>query len=109
MTTYYHGSHNLNVTLHNGICLTDDEDVARTYAGYDGHVLAIEVDEHSLNILDCEGYDHDENTAPGDDGDSRGADALRYEDEDEMGREHMTLRLMSEYALSAAKIIEVVE
>lgn len=105
-TTYYHGSHRLNQVIHHGICLTDDERTAREYAGDDGHVLVVEVDEDGLDIAEVEGYDHDVNTAPGDDGDAQGHDALRYDDEDERGREHETLRLMSVRALASARIID---
>lgn len=106
MATYYHGSHALNQVIHNGICLTDDERTAREYAGDNGHVLVVEVDESGLDIARVDGYDHDANEAPGDNGDNMGHDALVYDDEDERGREHETLRLMSTRALSHARVTD---
>jgi hypothetical protein len=106
MTTYYHGSHNGNTTIHKGICLTESRRVAEEYAD-GGIVMAIKVDESGLSVIDVGGYDHDDNDAPGDDGSDYGADVLRYEDEDERGREHTTWRLMSAESVEASRVVSV--
>ena len=60
----YHGSHNnLFETgkAHEGMCFTESLDVAENYGD---HIYVIEEIE-GLTIEDCEGYDREENEAPG--------------------------------------------
>lgn len=112
MTTYYHGCLTDTLPRHAGLCLTLSESAARQYgrscAGRQGYVHTVEIDEDALVIVDVDGYDHDTNTAPGDTARSRaaliaeyGCDAIRFEDEDETGRTHTTLRLLTDAALAA--------
>ena len=108
MTTYYHGSHNGNTAMHHGICLTDDYDVACVYAGKQGVVVEVEMSLSGLSVASMGAYDHDENDAPGDDGDDHGVDVLEYEDEDERGTTHDTVRLMTDAALAAVTSVEIV-
>ena len=109
MTIYYHGSHNGNTTMHHGICLTDDYDVACVYAGKHGAVVEVEMNLSGLSVATMDAYDHDENDAPGDDGNNHGADVLEYEDEDERGTVHDTIRLMTDAALARVTSVEIVE
>jgi len=106
----YHGAHT-KFTPHVGICLTDDPDAARAYAqqGSSGEIAQVHLDLSNLHVYDVEGYDRDSNDAPGDDGQTiDGADVLVYQDEDEMGRQHMTWRLMSPDAVKAMHVEQVV-
>ena len=104
----YHGSHDGQLTIHEGICLAEQESFAEQYAGMNGEVFEVELDDEGLNVVDVPGYDHDTNDCPADNAEYRaaraaeGADVLRYEDEDEMGREHTCYRLVSDRALAAA-------
>jgi hypothetical protein len=94
----YHGAHT-NFALHPGICLTDDVRTAQAYARR-GFVAGVVVDLAGLTVQAVEGYNRDADVAPGDDGDSRGADVLVYTDEDPDGREHQTWRLMTPSAIA---------
>jgi hypothetical protein len=104
----YHGTHNNLMgtgAAHEGMCFTESEESAQQYAGSNGTVYTIDI--AGLNVVECEGYDRDENYAPADSDSFRaahaanGADILRYSDEDENGREHECFRLVSEKAVAA--------
>ena len=87
-------------TLAEGTCWTEDEDDAATYAGRDGTVTSVDIDLDEYEVMDVEGYDHDENVTPADDPELRaqwaqsGADIVRYEDETEHGRQIVCLRVV---------------
>lgn len=108
----YHGSHNeigWREQAHVGICLTDDIDAARRYAGALGKVYEVELDLSSLVCVEVDGYDHDTNVAPGDASAAKLAveldcDVIVYEDEDELGRSHRTWRLLTAAAVDAASV-----
>lgn len=109
----FHGAHT-SYQAHEGQCYTADEQIAEHYAGWNGFVATVELPD-DLVIEDCPGYDRDENEAPADSeayrqaAAARGVDVLRYEDEDEMGREHACYRLVSERALGELRVLDVVE
>ena len=109
MDIYYHGSHNGNTTAHLGICLTSDYRAAKEYAGDNGTIIEVQLDLSGLVVAEVDGYDHDSNEAPGDDGDNRGADVLAYDDEDERGREHDTIRLMTGDAVCSVVSVSVID
>lgn len=103
----YHGAHT-RFALHLGQCWTPSERSARTYAGRREIVACAELDLSDLSIYECEGYDRDEDDAPGDSpaslalwGIPEDADVIIYEDEDENGRAHTTYRLLSQRAIDA--------
>lgn len=106
----YHGSHRGELSIHEGLCLTPDLDVAERYAGRLGEVFEVEIDLSALTVVEVPGYDHDTNEAPADDASYRaaraaeGADVLVYEDEDERGREHKCYRLVSERAMASVLV-----
>jgi hypothetical protein len=114
--TLYHGSHKHTegLVLHEGICLTEWEDVAEKYAGNGGATYEIEMAMDGLTILDAPGYDHDTNDCPADHADYRaaraaeGADVLRYDDEDERGEVTTCYRLVSEAAIHAVRVTAAV-
>jgi hypothetical protein len=107
--SYFHGAHT-RFSTHLGLCLTDDEDTARNYAGISrGHLATMELDLAALTVIECEAIDWDANEAPGDDGDSRDADVLVFDDADEYGREHRTWRLMTQAAIDALTVVSVVD
>ena len=87
-------------TLTEGSCWTEDEEAAEVYAGRDGTVTSVEIDLDEHEVMDVEGYDHDENVTPADDPELRaqwaqsGADIVRYEDETEHGRQIVCLRVV---------------
>lgn len=116
MTTLYHGRHSTRFgsSAHEGICLTDSDAVAQHYAGSTGIMYEIEIDMESMVVEDCEGYDRDSNETPADSAEYRsaaavrGIDVLRYEDEDEFGRSHGCYRLVSERAVAACVMSELV-
>ena len=106
---YYHGSHNSLMgtdTAHDGICITDSLSVAENYA-CGGSVYEIDIELDELNVVECEGYDRDQNYAIADDEGYRaqmaaaGADVLRYEDEDDHGQSLDCFRLVSHRAVDA--------
>src|SRR5690606_33332727 len=110
MATLYHGNHtDENLTIHEGICLVEYREHAERYAGSKGHVFAIEIDFGGLNVVECDGYDRDENDCPADHESFRqshaaqGVDVLKYEDEYEYCQPHVCYRLISDAALQAAK------
>jgi len=106
----YHGNHESAVVLHPGLCLTESDDAVREYGrpGYHRpgwvHTLELDLDALGLIIVAMDGYDHDANVAPGDDGDYCGADVLVYDDETDTGRRHGTYRLMTPAALAAVTV-----
>lgn len=116
MTTYYHGTID-RAEIHEGLCVTEWDDVAEAYARrYAAHqgapvVAEIAIDMAGLSVVGVDGYDHDANSCAADCADYRaqmvaaGADILRYEDEDETGRTSTCFRLVSGRALAAASIV----
>lgn len=111
--TLYHGAHSAVRThsAHEGMCLTDDQQVAEAYAGERGQVWVTEVSLAGLVIEACKGYDHDTNSCSADReafraaAAARGVDILRYDDEDQMGREHACWRLVSARAVAAVALV----
>lgn len=106
--TLYHGAHT-RFALHVGQCWTPCERAARAYADGSGIVVEAELDLDGLDVWECEGYDRDADSAPGDslasleewglptDG---SIDVIIFDDEDMFGRPHKTYRLMSELAVT---------
>jgi hypothetical protein len=101
----YHGSHcNETLVIHLGLCLTDSQ---RSAEAYGQHLHTVEIDMSSLRVEDVEGYDRDDNEAPGDRDISEwadsGIDVICYDDEDEFGRQHACWRLVSNKACAAVR------
>lgn len=106
MLTLFHGSHRGAFTPHAGLCLCEEASTARAYAGPDGAVFRVDVDEDLLSWERVEGYDRDTDTAPADrDPAALAAEvdacSVWYRDEDPRGRSHDTLRLLTTEALAA--------
>ena len=101
----FHGSHAGTKQAFRGICLTTVADVAYGYGQQ--AIIVGDLDMDGLMVLTVEGYDRDENIAPGDDGDALGADVLVFEDEDQCGATHTTYRLMSDRAVGALRVDSV--
>lgn len=101
--TAWHGNHEGTLTLHVGLCLTDDDEAARHY-GRRGFVHRAELNLAGLTVLDIDGYDHDANAAPGDHGEDYGADVIVFWDETDCARRHETWRLMTPAALAALAV-----
>lgn len=103
-TTIYHGAHTAYVA-HIGQCYTTDRDAADAYARRSGIVVEASIDLAGLVVADVDGYNRDEDESPGDRGIGEwaalGIDVIRYEDEDERGRAHDCIRIISDRALSA--------
>lgn len=103
--TLYHGSHNGTTLAHEGMCMTDREDIAEVYA-QGGTMTAYDLPEWAV-VEDCDGYDWDTNNATADclayrqAAAARGVDLLRYSDADECGREHTCYRLVSDRIVAA--------
>lgn len=99
--TYYHGTRN-ELAIYEGICLTTSESSARTY----GAVTEASISLDGLTVQTITGYDHDTNAAVGDRAAEiaalidAGVDAVEYEDEDDRGRPHDCLRLLSPRAIA---------
>lgn len=105
----FHGSSSQTVALHDGLCLTDEDDAARDYANaaYGTHYLhTVTIDLAVLTVTEIEGdWDRDENTAASDFGGGYdGADVIVYDDETPMNRRHVTYRLMTRAALAAVTV-----
>lgn|SRR5487761_1659574 len=103
--TMYHGSSAGEVSLHQGLCFTDDVERARDYALYGGfgpvrYVHSAVIDFDGLVVAEMDGFDRDENVAPGDLAASGGADVIVYDDETPAGRRHRTYRLLTAAALA---------
>jgi len=96
----YHGAHTAYVP-HVGICLAYEIGTAGHYAGRAGYVAAVTVDTAGLTVREVGSYDRGADAAPGDDGDTMGADVLVYTDEDPHGHAHQTMRIMTPRALAA--------
>ena len=100
--TYYHGTRR-EMAIYAGICLTSSERSAKTY----GAVHEVGLDLDGLVVRDVDGYDRERNEARADSAAdlaalvADGVDALIYEDEDEHGRQHDCIRLISARALAA--------
>jgi hypothetical protein len=117
--TGYHGTSRNDWVLHVGLCLVEDSDVAENYAAEwatgsrPARVVEVELDLTGLNVVEAEAGDRDSATWAGDSAASiaayvaAGADVLVYEDEDYRGRSHETYRLVSERAVTAAKVVAV--
>jgi len=111
MITLYHGTRHTEFPRHAGLCLCEDERTARAYAGAEGIVYRVTVDDEALSWDRVEGYDRDTDTAPAD---RRPAElaaeldvtAVWYADEDPRGRAHDTLRLLTTDALAAIVAVE---
>lgn len=101
---FFHGSTG-TAALHTGLCLTDDIEAAGRY-GRTVTVVDIDIDTlRTLTRLECtELVDRDAQTFPGDDGDNLDADYLVFGDEDEQGRPHETVRLMTAAALALVTV-----
>lgn len=102
----FHGTTRDSLLRHVGLCLAETETTARHYAGEDGTVYAVEVDEDALSWCEVAGYDRDTNTAPGDRrpealAAEHGVEAVWYADEDPAGQGHSTLRLLTAAAVAA--------
>jgi hypothetical protein len=95
-----------------GTCWATSIRTAASYVGGAGDeavVLEAELDLAGLEVVEVDGYDRDDNWAPGDDGDFErwGADVLVFEDEDPFGRPHWTWRLVSNKAVAALDVVDV--
>lgn len=106
MITLYHGTRKSDLPRHAGLCLAETALIARDYAGDDGDVYEVTVDDDVLSWDRVAGYDHDTDTAPADRrpadlANELGVDAVWYADESPMQRAHDTLRLLTEDALAA--------
>lgn len=109
----FHGSHNANSGIFEGQCWTEDRDVAECYArmgGGEGLVLSLTIDEYALVVVECDGYDRNENEAPADRASYRAAlecDLAMYDDEDEQGSQHDCVRICSDRAVAAFAAAEM--
>lgn len=108
MITLYHGTHKSDLPRHAGLCLAETAQIARDYAGEDGDVYEVLVDDDMLSWEHLGSWDRDEAVAPGDSAESRTAIvaehdvcSIWYRDESPMQRAHDTLRLLTEDALAA--------
>lgn len=101
----YHGSKKDALNFHIGICFASDIDTAESYAR-GGNVFCVEIDLNDLVVIEVDSYDHDDDTAIGDNGEFPDADVIIYEDEDYSGYEHITYRIVSEKALASITIDE---
>lgn len=99
-----HGSRSKTWTPTYCPCFTDRIDAAMTYAGPSGWVHLYEVDVSGA--VEVEGYDHDEDTAMGDDGELI-ADVVSYSDADETGRQHTTWRTRDGYPCRLVAVVSV--
>ena len=115
MTTFYHGTDG-ELVLHSGICLTRHQSSAEAYGS---NVYAIEIDTDGLRVdriyIDGEELRQriDDQEWPADRDDERlamiveGIDAIEYDDVDQDGDLHHTLRLLSYRAISACVVSAV--
>jgi hypothetical protein len=109
----YHGNDG-GLALHEGLCLTDDPDVASDYAIYwaaGTRIHTVHLDLTGLRVVEVDGYDRDANIAPGDAMATPvdGADVLVYEDETVRGQRHTTWRLMTPAALAAVRHVSTTD
>ncbi|MBM3697950.1 MAG: hypothetical protein FJW78_05665 [Actinobacteria bacterium] len=114
----YHGSHRATFVAHLGLCLAEDIETARHYAGEGGKVFEVEIDLDPITYRTIEGYDRETNEAPADSSpealaDEHGVDAVWFADEDPHQRRHDTFRLLTQDAvdaiLSVTEVTEVTE
>lgn len=109
----YHGSHRASFVAHVGLCLAEDIETARRYAGKGGRVFEVEIDEDPITWRTIEsGYNRETNEAPGDSDPAalaaeQGVDAVWFADEDPHNRRHDTFRLLTQDAVDA--ILSVTE
>lgn len=104
--TMYHGNRAETLALHQDLCLADDDRIAAEYAyGDGGTVHTVEINLTGLWVVEVDGFDRDDNFAPGDDHTEFEADVLVFDDETINGQPHRTWRLMSDAALAAVSII----
>lgn len=111
--TMFHGTSRSEFPCHAGLCLCETAKVARDYAGEDGIVYAVTIDEDALSWDRIDGYDRDTDTAPADRAPAALAaeldvDAVWYADETITGRAHDTLRLLTTEALAAIVAVEAI-
>lgn len=101
-----HGTDRTSWSAHIGMCLTDDELAAESYAGAgrSARMIRVTLELSGLHVAEVASYDRDGNVAVGDDGELCDADVVVYGDEDMSGRQHRTWRLMSARALAALTI-----
>jgi hypothetical protein len=96
----YHGSHNNLLgtgSAHEGMCFTESIDSAESYGS---EIYTLDLD--GLTIVECDGYDREENYAPADSSAYRSkfdCDVIKYDDEDEHGRQHTCYRILSARAI----------
>lgn len=114
MIALYHGTRRTEFPRHAGLCLCETVAVAREYAGEDGVVYRVTLDEDPISWERVAGYDHDTDTAPADRRPADlaaelGVDAIWYGDETLTGRRHDTLRLLTTDALDAIVAVEVMD
>jgi len=108
--TLYFGTDSKKLGLDEGICLTDDPDIASNYIKMsNGHIYKVKIPLDKLNILEWEPYDRDENWHDSDDPEwrrikSKDYDIVHYEDEDIYGKEHETWRILSYDAVRLSEI-----
>lgn len=105
----FHGSHAGTKEGFIGICLTESPMSAWVYGGRASaqSIMITSLCLAGLQVKEVNGYNRDDNDAPGDDGNTHGADVLIFDDEDEDGREHTTYRLMTQAAVDALTIKDV--
>jgi hypothetical protein len=107
----FHGSSSQTLALHEGLCLAEDENIARDYAIYtsgDSYLHDLELSFAGLTVTELdEGYDRDANIAPADLDPSAfpGTDIITFTDETITGREHVTYRLLTPAALAAVTVM----
>jgi hypothetical protein len=107
MKKAYHGSHNNLMgtgRAHAGMCFTESLSSAESYGD-----TIYTIDLSDLDIMDCDGYDRNENYAPADSDDYRAkfagkCDVLRYDDEDHHGRSHTCYRIISQRAIDMVEV-----
>lgn len=103
----YHGSRE-KFALAIGQAFSNNEEIAKSYAGSRGMVMEIEIDLHGLEVQKIAGFDRESNNPSNDSADSRTqADVLVYDDVDPTGKPHRSWRIMSEDALRAVRIVKV--
>lgn len=114
MITLYHGTRRTELPRHAGLCLAETALIARDYAGEDGLVYRVTVDDDLLSWVHLGDWDRDEAVAPGDSAAGRAAIvaehdvcACWYRDESPFNRAHDTLRLLTTDALDAIVAVEV--
>jgi hypothetical protein len=107
VATFYAGTKGNDWTARIGACMAEDEATARHYAGRSGRVFVVEMDwdaDFSFERVEVSREDIDANNWPGDTAASREAlavDVVEYEDMDERGDTHITIRLLTDAACAA--------